>query len=159
MMTMLSSGMTDEMSEDMARAFTQLRLSREMCLGLREAIRPLADSAYSARRVAEFCTRLYLAHYSLESDPDLETVDFPIDQDEVMIINNFLSVEDGEWAKDILHQTRQVLYELISGREAVRLASSEDAQRLFEGLSLDPNEEAEPHAAGESDEPEGEVKV
>lgn len=125
----------------MARAFTQLRLTRDICLGLREAIRPLNDPGGPPSRVADFCTRLYLAHYALEADPDLKDVDFPVDQAEIMIINNFVSAEDGEWAKDILHQTRQVLYELTTGHEAVRLASSEDVQRLeLGGLNLDPVE-------------------
>jgi hypothetical protein len=113
--------------------------------------------------VKDFCARLYLAHFSLESDPDLEDVDFSVDQDEVMIINNFVSAEDGEWAKGILHQTRQVLYELITGREAVRLASHEDVQRLgVSELNLDPADEDAPD---QSEEPQGseeegeEVKV
>lgn len=145
------------MGDEMARTFQQLRLTRDACLGLREAIRPLNETAYTARKVAEFCTRLYLAFYNLEADPDLEYTDFAIDQDEVMIINHFVSAEDGEWAKDILHQTRQVLYELITGREAVRLASSEDAAQLFEGLTLDPETPSEPEER--PDNPEDEVKV
>jgi hypothetical protein len=111
-----------------------------------------------ASRVTDFCARLYLAHFSLEADPDLEDVDFLVDQDEIMIINNFVSVEDGEWAKDILHQTRQVLYELTTGHEAVRLASNADVQRLDLGeMSLDPADEGAPDRPQESEgEGEGE---
>lgn len=129
------------MNEDMVRAFQQLRLTDEICLGLRESIRPLVDSDIQPSKVEDFCNRLYLAHYSLESDPDRKVVNFPIDVDEIMIFNNDVSVEDGAWAKDVLHQTRQVLYELTTGHEAVRLASSKDAGLLFEGLTLDPDEE------------------
>jgi hypothetical protein len=124
----------------MGRAFTQLWLTRDICIGLREAIRPFGESAYLPHgTVREFCIRLYRAHYSLEADPDREAVDFPVDHDEVLVINNFVSVEDGDWAKDVLHQTRQVLYELDTGHEAVRLASAEDVAQMFDGVTLDPD--------------------
>jgi hypothetical protein len=146
------------MGEGVVREYQHLRLSRDICLGLREAVRPLVDPAATfaaPSRVMDFCARLYLAHFSLESDPDLKDVDFPIDQDEVMIINNFVSTEDGEWAKDVLHQTRQVLYELITGREAVRLASHEDVQRLgVSELNLDPADEGAPDQPEEPQEGE-----
>ena len=121
----------------MGRQFQHLRLSREACLGLREAVRPFADTHAETSQMVKLCIRLYLALYRLEADPDLETVDLRVDQDEVLIVNHFVSVEDGDWAKDILHQTRQALFELATGREAVRLASSEDAGKLFEGVNLD----------------------
>ena len=133
----------------MTRQFQTLRLDKDMCVGLREAIRPgVQEDITHASRVEEFCRRLYLAHYSLEANPDLSMVDFAIESHEVMIINNFVSVEDGAWAKDVLHQTRQVLYELSTGHEAVRLASMKDVDQLFTGLSLDPDKEPS------SDEPE-----
>lgn len=135
----------------MGRAFTQLRLTRDICIGLREAIRPFGDSAYLPHgAIREFCVRVYRAHYALEADSDLEAVDFPVDRDEVLVINNFVSVEDGDWAKDILHQTRQVLYELETGREAVRLASAEETQRLFDGVTLDPDKKDEPKAEADA---------
>ena len=135
----------------MARVYQQLRLDMAMCLGLREAIRPgVQEDGDAASRVEEFCRRLYLAFYSLESDPDLDTIAFPMKAPEVMLINNFVSLEDGDWAKDILHQTRQVLYELTTGHEAVRLASSADSKLVLEGLTLDPDVEPEP----EPDEPD-----
>lgn len=148
--------------KDVARSYQHLRLNKDMCLGLREAVRPLIDPIGTgpdgSSRMEDFCARLYLAHYSLESDPDLEDVDFPIDQHEIMIINNFVSVEDGEWAKAVLHQTRQVLYELITGHEAVRLASSKDVHHLLDDVNLGPidaNALEEPEEQG-PEEPNGE---
>jgi hypothetical protein len=134
---------------DVARAYKQLRLDMATCLGLREAIRPgehVEDDSTSP--VEDFCRRLYLALYSLEADPDLEAVDFPVRVCDVMIINNFVSAEDGDWAKDVLHQTRQVLYEHTSGKEAVRLASSKDSKLVLEGLTLDPDAAPETETAG-----------
>ncbi len=117
------------------RQFTQLRLTRELCAGLCEAVKPLEESAAVQSVVVRFCTRLYLAYYSLEADPDLEAVDFPCDRDEILVINTFVSVEDGMWAKDLLHQTRQVLYELTTEKSAMRLASSEDTHKLFQAMA------------------------
>ncbi len=130
----------------MVRKYRHLRLDQDMCLGLREAVRPLADLIGPDRShgTVDFCARLYLAHYSLESDPDLVAVDLPINRDDIMNINNFVSVEDGEWAKAVLHQTRQVLYELTTGHEAVRLASSADVHHLLDDVSLESREPEEP---------------
>ncbi len=145
----------------MVRAYQQLRLDMNTCLGLREAIRPGVpeEGDSSTSLVEDFCRRLYLAHYSLEADPDLETINFPVGVCEVMLINNFVSAEDGDWAKDILHQTRQVLYEHTRGKEAVRLASSADSKLVLEGLTLDPDAvpEPEPEEPDEIGEPNGSV--
>ena len=150
------------MSEAMARVFQHLRLNEAACLGLREAVRPFVGPAdWPTRAVADFCERLYLAHFSLESDPDCQTVDFPVNQDEIMLINNFVSGEDGEWAKDVLHQTRQVLYELTSGKPAIRLASVAEAKSVYADLNmtLDPDKAARPPASEESEGSEEEAKA
>ncbi len=119
----------------MVRAFCSLRLTQQACLGLREAIRPLGDIAYSQTVVVDFCRRLYLALRTLEADPELEAVDLLISEEEIMVINNFLSAEDGAWAGDVLLQTRQALFELTTGRDAVVLVSREEKQKLFEDLA------------------------
>lgn len=137
----------------MTRLFKHLSLNKAACEGLREAIRPFAIITIHQEEV-KFCTRLYLTLYSLEADPDLEYVDFIVDVDEIMIINNYVSLEDGDWAKDVLHQTRQVLYELTTGHEAVRLASSKYAESLFEGVTLDPDLESPPEQPEDSEGPE-----
>jgi len=113
------------------REYQHLLLDKLMCEGLREAIRPLVSTSYSPRLVLDFCERLYLAFYSLESDPEKETVDFPIDLEELMVINNFLSSQDGDWAVALLHQTRQVVYELTMQKAAMKLAFSSDVEKLF----------------------------
>ncbi len=142
----------------MVRSYQHLRMDMVTCCGLREAIRPgVQEDSDSTSRVEEFCRRLYLAFYSLEADPDLATVNFPLQSSEVMLINNFVSAEDGDWAKDILHQTRQVLYELTSGKEAVRLASSSDSKLVLDGLTLDPD--VEPGPEPESDDSEEAAKA
>jgi hypothetical protein len=122
----------------MPRAFKQLRLTLAMCGGLREAIRPLEETSHSPAAVVDFCRRLYLALYSLEADPELGAVDFPVSEDEIMIINNFLSAEDGDWAGQVLAQTRQVLFELTTGSESVLLASDKDVAAALDAVVLPP---------------------
>lgn len=115
----------------MGRLFQHLLLNRAACQGLREAVRPFSDED-----ALEFCTKLYAVFYALEADDDKEIVDLYVTVGDVMLINNFVSAEDGDWAKDILHQTRQAFYELNTGKEAVRLASTENVQHLLEGVEI-----------------------
>jgi hypothetical protein len=119
------------------RQFLHLRLTMDHCAGLREAISPLEPCALEQSQIVNFCARLYITYYALEADPDLEAIPFPADHADIMLINNFLSAEDGDWAKDLLHQTRQVLFELHTGKEAVKLASSEDTHALFQDVALE----------------------
>ncbi len=114
------------MDDEMSREYRQLCLSKAMCAGLREGIRPPIDRSGPPDGVEDFCRRLYLAYYTFEADPDLDHASFAVNDDDLMIINHFVSSEDGDWAKDVLHQTRQVLYELDTGKVAVRLAANED---------------------------------
>ncbi len=146
------------MGEEMTRQFKQLRLDKAMCAGLREIIRPSLDREGPPDGVEGFCRRLYRTYYSFEADPDLVTTSFPVNDEDLMIINHFLSTEDGEWAADILHQTRQVLYEMETGKAAVRLAANEDVERLVGQMTLDPatpKTEQEVAEAAEEPSPEG----
>ena len=127
----------------MARKFQHVCLTLVLCQGLREAIRPLIGSSHSIPLTVDFCKRLYLAFYSLDADPELTTVAFPLNEEEIMLINNFVSAEDGDWAKDILHQTRQVLYELTTQKNAMKLAFSSDVKKLFPEESVPTKSEAE----------------
>lgn len=149
------------MDDEMSREYRQLRLDQAMCAGLREIIRPPIDRSGPPDGVEGFCRRLYLAYYFFEADPDLDHASFAVNEADIMIINHFVSAEDGEWAKDVLHQTRQVLYELTTGKEAVRLAAAEDVERLVGEMTLDPDgapppEESEVLEEDEEPKPEGE---
>ena len=147
------------MGEEMTRQFKHLRLDKAMCAGLRELIRPPLDRSGPPDGVEGFCRRLYRTYYLFEADPDLTTASFAANDEDLMIVNHFLSAEDGEWAADILHQTRQVLYEMETGKEAVRLAASGDVERLVGQMTLDPGTpqtEQEVAEAAEEPKPEGE---
>ncbi len=147
------------MGEGMTREYRQLRLDMAMCASLREIIRPLLERSGPADDVDGFCRRLYLTYYRFEADPDLTSTSFPVSEQDIMLINHFVSAEDGEWAADILHQTRQVLYEFDKGKPAVRLAANNDVERLVGQMTLDPNmPETEQEAAEAAEEPSPEGK-
>ena len=120
----------------MSRLFQHLLLNKVACQGLREAIRPLAHTESILYDSLRFCKNLYAVFYTLESAADLETVDLRITVEDIMLINNFVSVEDGAWAKDILSQTRQVFYELQTGKDATSLISAADTEHLLEGIEI-----------------------
>lgn len=133
----------------MGRVFGQLRLTRDMCAGLRETVRPFRQVDRD-ETAAPFCDRLYAAYYALEADVDLGAVDFPVDAGDVMLINDCVSAEEGDWARDVLHQTRQALHELRTGKHAVRLAPADETDKLLVGLHLDPDAPSptQPHDKG-----------
>ena len=130
---------------EMKRPFCGIRLTLPVALALREAIRPLflvpgGEEPFAIR----FCHALYLSIYQLESDPEVTEIEFPLLLSDVLLLNQYISSEDGDWAKDLLHQTRQALYELHTGKEAVRLASQAEVEALLikkpSGLELIPEE-------------------
>ena len=121
----------------MTRQLKHLSLDRLICAGLREAIRPLDPTEYPPSTMINFCQSLYLSYYSLEEDPDKPDISYEPSFDELMIINHFVSSEDGAWAKEILHQTRQVLFERETGREAVQLVSTKNHLLDDIDISLD----------------------
>ena len=115
----------------MTRKFQCLLLTKAACQGMRELIRPFAVQEAVRSEGSTFCARLYAAFHSLESEPDLEAVDFAADELDIMNINNFVSAEDGDWSDDLLRQTRQVLYELTTGHEAVQLAATAVMEKML----------------------------
>lgn len=123
------------------RQFRQLRLNSLDCSGLREAVRPTTDSDAAAAMVNGFCTKLYLAYYSIEADPEKDAIDLQVDTDEILLINERVSAEDGDWAPGVLAQTRQVLYELTTGKPATKLALSSEIHKL---LVSEPETKEEP---------------
>lgn len=118
----------------MSRNFGCLYLTLQDCEGLRETVVPLPDNRFQAA-TEQFCEHLYLAYYGLESDPDLDGTNLEVTIEEIMIINNCLSSEDGDWAFKLLYQTRQALYELKTGRAAIKLAPFKETVHLFNDLA------------------------
>lgn len=124
------------------REFASLCLTVADCLYLREAIRPYPTTSESIPPTAlqEFCRRLYLALHWLESDPRQTEVNFPVGETDIFVINQYLSVEDNDRARSLLHQTRQAFYETDSGKPSITIASDEEMKRLLSGVTLDEGE-------------------
>lgn len=98
---------------------------------LREAIRPLAETPYGQIIIIKFCEKLYSVLLHFETRQVVEVAVMPLTVEEVMIINHFIGVEDGDWARDLLEQTRAVLYEWSTGKSPVYLADPQVMAELL----------------------------
>ena len=104
-------------------------ITYQQAVGLREAIRPLNNPPASPLDNA----LLLLLHekilYALVEFDTIqpETYEMVLTREDVLFINQFLSVQDGDWAAGILKQARRALYELRTG---VLPAYHEDTAKL-----------------------------
>lgn len=127
----------------MSRKFQCLSLTRQQFCALREALKPYETGLTDKDREAlnSLCLEVYRALYLFDADQDRKLADLRMSEAWIMFINRCVSQEDGDWALDLLHQTRQALYEMDTGREAIRLASNEDIARLMDTPVGKPREE------------------
>ena len=110
-----------------------LRLTLTDCAGLREAIPPLPDTNLQSA-TSHFCERLYLLYYQLESNPELEYLNFEVTAEDIMIINNSVSSEAGDWARALLQQTREAFYEIITRKD---IKTDRAFEQLVKGIDLE----------------------
>jgi hypothetical protein len=94
------------------RQFGCVELELNDALLLRDAIRPLAKvEPYEPASLIRFCQKLYTAILKLKAE-ECETVNVPLEEQEAMFLNQFVSNEDWGNALPILEQSWLVLYEL-----------------------------------------------
>ena len=100
---------------------------------LTDKIRPFASNFTQDERPSlhVLCHRLYDAYYLLESDEDLEMVDFSVDEGDVLVIYANICEEDSDDAAVILHQARQAHYETRNSKPAVKLVSRKTMDKLL----------------------------
>lgn len=101
----------------------------QQALGLREAIRPLANPSSSPIDVGVLIA-LHEKIMSVLVEFDTEapsTVDLVLTRDDCLFISQFVSAQDGDWAADVLKQTRRAWYELKTG---VLPAWAEDNEKI-----------------------------
>lgn len=96
----------------MTREFAHIELSGQDLLHLRDAVKPLSDcKPYDPACMLAFCRKVYYA--LLKQREEKRTyISMPLTVTDVMLLNHFLSTEDGLWALSLLEQTWHVLYEL-----------------------------------------------
>ena len=70
----------------------------------------------------------------IEEPADREPRPLALEREDVIIINQFLSEQDGDWAKDVLMQTRRALYELRTG---VLPGWTAESEKVWRGATTD----------------------
>lgn len=114
----------------MARGVITLTLTQAQ--GLREAVRPLAsiphDSGVNPTMLILFCEKVLMVLVEFETGV-YTTRDLELTREDCLFINQFLSMQDGGWAQDVLRQARRALYELRTG---VLPAWKEDNAKIAE---------------------------
>ena len=93
-------------------------LTYTQAAGLREAVRPLSmppSAPFDPMSQVHLHEKILLLLVAFDTSAELEERPLILAREEVLIINQFLSEQDGDWAKDVLMQTRRALYELRTG--------------------------------------------
>jgi hypothetical protein len=94
------------------RQFGCIELTRTDALLLRDAIRPLSKvEPYETRLAIRFCEKLYEAILKIKAH-ELETINIPLEDQEVFFINQFVANDDWANSLNLLEQTWLVLHEL-----------------------------------------------
>jgi len=106
-----------------------ITLTHQQAVQLREAIRPLNNPPSSPIDSALLLTlheRILFVLVEFETS-GVATVDLVLTREDALFINQFLSIQDGDWAAVVLKQTRRALYELRTG---ILPAYREDTEKL-----------------------------
>src|SRR3990167_9073931 len=96
------------------RQLRQLELTKTDALMLRELIRPfdhiLPD--FIKGTLTELSKKIYAALIELEHE---ETINIPINEEEILLLNQKISNEEWDGAQALLLQTWKILYEIKEG--------------------------------------------
>ena len=114
-----------------------ISISYVQALGLREAIRPLSmppSAPFDPMAQVRLHERILLLLVAFDTSSDREPRPLALEREDVIIINQFLSEQDGDWAKDVLMQTRRALYELRTG---VLPGWTAESEKVWRGATTD----------------------
>jgi hypothetical protein len=121
----------------------------QQALGLREAMRPLSapsDGPIEAVALLLFHEKVMLLLVQFETTPGMAQGSLPLSREECLLISQFLSIHDGDWAADILKQSRRALYEVKTG---VLPAYTEEMNKVWEKVAERvSNEDSSPNDSG-----------
>jgi len=101
---------------------------------LREAIRPLNNppaSPIDSAALLRLVEKILFVLVEFETT-EQAVIEFVLTREDVIFINQFLSLQDGDWAAGILKQSRRALYELRTG---VLPSYTEDVVKLWKGVT------------------------
>lgn len=120
-----------------------ITVTYQQALGLRESMRPLGmstNAVIEAVVLVLFHERVMLLLVQFETTPNMKTGDIVLTRDECLLISQFLSMQDGDWAQDVLKQARRALHELKTG---VLPGYPEATAKLFEGMKTERPQETD----------------
>jgi len=112
-------------------------LNYTQAAGLREAVRPLSmppAAPFDPMSQVHLHEKILLLLVAFDTSAELEERPLVLVREEVLIINQFLSEQDGDWAKDVLMQTRRALYELRTG---VLPGWTAESEKVWRGATTD----------------------
>ena len=104
-------------------------ITHQQAVGLREAVRPLSNppgSPIDSAALLLLHEKILFVLVEFDTGGD-DTQELNLTRDDVLFINQFLSVQDGDWAAGVLKQARRALYEL---RTTVKPGYPEDTAKL-----------------------------
>ena len=120
-------------------------LNQTQAAGLREAVRPLSmppAAPFDPMSQVHLHEKILLLLVAFDTSAALEERPLVLVREEVLIINQFLSEQDGDWARDVLMQTRRALYELRTG---VLPGWTAESEKVWRGATTDtPPDDARP---------------
>ena len=104
--------------------------------GLRETVRPFSMPAPGpVDQVVQLLLheKILFVLFGFDTQPadsKVETLPLELCREDVMIISQSVSMQDGDWARDVLRQARRALYELKTG---VQPGWPEVTEKIFDG--------------------------
>jgi hypothetical protein len=125
-----------------------IRITYVQAMGLRESIRPLTfphGSPIEAGDLIALHEKILLVLVEFETKGEGVDADLVLTREDVLHINQFLSMQDGDWAADVLKQARRALYELRTG---VLPGWAGASDKLWEGVAEVLDEDAKPGHTG-----------
>jgi len=111
-----------------------ISITHQQAVGLREAIRPLNNppaSPIDSAALLRLVEKILFVLVEFETT-EQAVIEFVLTREDVIFINQFLSLQDGDWAAGILKQSRRALYELRTG---VLPSYTEDVVKLWKGVT------------------------
>lgn len=121
-----------------------ITLTYQQALGLREAMRPLASpptAPIDPVVLLLFHERVLLMLVAFETTPGMTKGEMALIRDECLLISQFLSMQDGDWAADVLKQARRALHEVRTG---VLPAFTQDMAHVWEGTTTEKHGDSVP---------------
>jgi hypothetical protein len=123
---------------------SRIPLSHVQALGLREAIRPLGmppGSPIEAGLLIALHEKILMVLVDFDTS-NATVLELELTREDVLLINQFLSQQDGDWAAAILRMARRALHELRTGILPAWAEDNEAISKMMERTQADGTQDA-----------------